>query len=196
MRRISTAGVLFAALAVLFAGSAQAAPATYSDKSGDSLDTRASMDIVAVRYDVRQVDNAGPLSLVVEMELAAPPERVLASYDTYAQTADCGTVSTHYGTGTTAKVSVFGSGPGGAFHVGCGSPADVYGSTGTCLDAEFVIEGTTLRWSIALDGLPEQLRRGSTFGKLRAYARTSEPTNPSHTGLPMDYASTGQSWSY
>jgi len=192
--RISTAGVLFAALAVLLAGSAQAAPVTYGDDGGDSLGNRASMDIVAVRYDVRRVDKDGPLSLVVEMELNEPPEGVLADYEAGAQSEDCGTVWATYRTGTTAKASVFGSGPSGSFNVGCGSPAGVYGSTGTWLDAEFVIEGSTLRWSIALGALPRQLRSGSTFRRLRAFARIAE--SATSIGYPADEASTDQTWSY
>jgi len=194
MRRISTAVVLFAALAVLFAGSAQAAPATYADDAGDSFDGRASMDIVAVRYDVRRVVDAGPLSLVVEMELAEPPEGVLAYYIAGAQSEGCGTVWAVYSTGTTAKAPVFGSGPRGKFNVGCGSPAGLDGSTGTWLDAEFVIEGSTLRWSIALGALPRELRSGSTFRRLRAFARIAE--SATSIGYPADEASTDQTWSY
>jgi len=194
MRRISTAGVLFAALAVLFAGSVQAAPFTFVDAAGDSVDRRASMDIVAVKYDVRQVDDAGPLTLVVEMKLAAPPEGRLVYYTAAVQSDDCGYVLTTYVPGT-AYVAL-GSAPA-YFRTGCGSPPNVVdGSTETFLRAEFRIDGNTLRWSIPLAKLPKELRGGSTFNELGAATRIVEPVNGFLTGLLIDQASTDQSWSY
>ena len=183
--RIPTAVVLFAVLAVLLAGSAQAASTTYTDPAGDSFDGRASMDIVAVRYDVRQVDKGGPLSLVVEMELAAPPEGALASYVTDARSDDCGAVRTSYGTGT-AAINVGGSGPRGYFYLGC---------TDTSVRAEIGIDGNTVQVSIPMDGLPKQMREGSTFRGLKASALLTQ-ANWTGAGHPVDKASTARSWSY
>lgn len=75
LRALKIAGPLFAVVSVFVAGSAQAAgPLTYTDKAGDALNGRASMDIVRVTHDLRQVNKSGPPSLVFEMELAAAPE--------------------------------------------------------------------------------------------------------------------------
>jgi len=183
MRRIPTAGVLFAALAVLFAGSAQAAPFTYADAAGDSSDRRASMDIVAVRYDVRQVDKAGPRSLVIEMKLAAPPEARLALYEVLAQADGC-RFNAFYRPG--AAVAAIGF-PSAWVHTNCNS-------TITLLPAEFRIDGNTLQWSIAMDELPEWLRHGSTFSGLAATARICDPVG--NGGPVVDQASTNTSWSY
>jgi len=195
--RIPTAVVLFAALAVLLAGSAQAASTTYTDPAGDSLDRRASMDIVAVRYDVRRVDKAGPRSLVVEVKLAAPPEAQIGDYEVRAQVKGCGFVSARYSPGTALHPAI--DSRTAWFQMACGSRGNVYGSTYIARNAEFQIEGNTLRWSISLDELPEQLRHGSTFRELRAFAKIPEgvvgPAFPVDPWV-MDQASTDRTWSY
>ncbi|HUR50118.1 MAG TPA: hypothetical protein VMY88_11410 [Acidimicrobiales bacterium] len=199
MHRLRNAALVFAALALLFAGSAQAAPAAYSDDAGDSLDTRPSMDIVGVSYDVRQVNKSGPPSLVVEMELAGPPEGQLASYETRAQVEGCGYFQTSYAPGT-LFVSALGSSPA-SFFMECGSAPDSTGSTATLLDAQFRIDGNKLRWAIAMDSIPKELRGGTTFSELNAFTQIAEPVSGifgtgSDLPLPMDEAATDKTWSY
>lgn len=192
-----------AALAIGLAGSAQAAPITYADDSGDSVDARPSMDIVSVTYDVRQVNKSGPPSLVIEMELAAPPESQLVSYETRAEAAGCGHFDASFAPGTVFTAALD-SAPA-SFWIGCGSPPDETGSTSTLLDAQFRIDGNVLRWSLAMDGIPKELRGGTTFSDLHAFTQIAEPVlGIDGSGyvlgapgpLPIDTAATDKTWSY
>ena len=203
MNRIRSAALVAAALALLFAGSAQAAPVKYSDEKGDAVDARASMDIVSVTYDVRQVNKSGPPSLVIEMELAAPPENQFVSYETRAEASGCGFFEASFTPGT-VFVAGLDSAPG-SFWIGCGSPPDETGSTATLMDAQFRIDGNVLRWSAAMDGIPKELRSGSTFSQLHAFTQIAEPVmGIDGTGnvlgedgpLPIDTAATDKTWTY
>ena len=199
MRKIRNTVLAFSALALLLAGTAQAAPFAYADDPGDAMDTRASMDIVAVRYDVRQVNKSGPPSLVVEMELAAPPEGQLVSYEIRSQVEGCGYFQASYQPGTIWAAA---TGAGTAsFFMECGSPADPTGSSATLLYTQFRIDGNTLRWSAAMDSIPKELRSGVTFSELRAFTQIAEPFmgifgSGNDLPLPMDEASTDKTWSY
>ena len=197
MSHLRKVALLFAALALLMAGSAQAAgPLTYADDEGDSLDGRGSMDIVSITYDMRQVNKSGPPSLVVEMELAAPPETQLASYTADADIEGCGYFQASFRPGSL----VFGA----ALNV---APADFFiecGGSGEpeILPAQFRIDGNVLRWSLAVDGLPKSVKAGGTLGGLNAYSQIAEPI----TGVmgsaavgpagATDSASTDKTWSF
>lgn len=206
MNRLRSAVLVFGAIALLLAGSAQAAPSTYADDQGDSVDARPSMDIVSVTYDVRQINKGGPPSLVIEMELAAPPESQLVSYETRAEASGCGHFDASYSPGT-VFVTGLDSAPG-SFWIGCGSPPDETGSTATLLDAQFrIVDGKVLRWSLAMDSIPKELRNGSTFSDLHAFTQIAEPvlgidgtgTSPvegQKGPLPIDSASTDKTWTY
>ena len=199
MKRTRLAAVLIAVLALLSAGPARASAFSYTDAEGDALDARASMDIVSVTYDIRQVNKAGPPSLVVEMELAAPPEGQLVSYETRAEAEGCGYFTSSFAPGT-AWSAATGSAPASYF-MECGSPEDSTGSTATLIDAQFRIDGNTLRWAVALDSIPKELRGGTTFTEMSAYTQVAEPVmgifgSGSDLPLPMDEASTDASWTY
>lgn len=200
MSNIRKAGFVFAALAILMAGSAHASQSlTYEDEAGDSLDGRSSLDIVSVTYDVRQVNKGGPPSLVVEMELAGPPDGQLVSYETRAEAEGCGYFWTSYAPGT-VFTQALGSAPASYF-MECGSPPDGTGSTATLIDAQFRIDGNTLRWSVALDSIAKELRSGSTFTSMEAYTQVAEPVfgifgTGSDLPLPIDEASTDGAWTY
>ena len=199
MRRVRNAGLLFAALAVLFSGSVQAAePFSYGDDKGDALDGRASMDIVSVTHDIRQINKSGPPSLVVEMELAAPPEAQLASYEIRAEVEGCGFFQASYTPGTAWSAAV-GSAPA-SFFIECGTPADATGSTATLMDAQFRIDGNKLRWSGALDSIPKELRSNTTFSDIYSFTQIAEPfmgiNGTSDANLPIDEAATDKPWSY
>lgn len=198
MRRYKLAGLLFVVLSVLVAGSARAgAPLKYIDEPGDALDGRASMDIVNVTHDLRQVNKVGPPSLVFEMELGAPPEAQLASYYVFSVIEGCGDFYASFRPGSV----VFGN-------LGI-APADFWldcaGDGGDILAGQFRIEGNVLRWSIALDGLPKDVRAGQQLSQLHALTQIAEPaTGIIGTGwldgnaapLPVDAASTDKTWSY
>lgn len=198
MRSIRTAGLLFAALAVLLAGSARAdAPLKYADDPGDALDGRASLDIVSVTYDLRQVNKVGPKSVVIEMELGAPPEGQLASYSARAEIEGCGFFDASFRPGSV----VFGTAgiPPADFFIACGASGD-----SEILDAQFRIDGNVLRWSIALDGLPKEARTGKVKS-LNSFTQIAEPaTGIMGTGdldvadgpLPIDAAASDKTWSF
>lgn len=197
MKRLRNAALVFAALAVLFAGTAQAAPLTYADDPGDALDGRASMDIVRVTHDLRQVNKTGPQSLVFEMELAAPPEAQLASYFVMTEIEGCGSFYASYRPGAV----VFGAAgiPGAGFYHSC-ADAD-----GAILNGSFRLDGKVLRWALALDSLPKDQRASLTLGGLQAFSQIAEPAtgiigtgwlDGNHAPAKIDAATTDKTWSY
>ena len=199
MRRLRPAALVFAALAILFAGSAQAAtPLTYSDEPGDALDGRASMDIVRVTHDLRQVNKSGPPSLVFEMELAAPPEAELASYYVMTEIEGCGRFYASFRPGSVVFGTALGIAPADFYH----SCAD---ADGAILDGSFRVDGNILRWGLALDGLPKDQRAGITLSSLQAFTQIAEPAtgiigtgwlDGNHAPAKIDAATTDQTWSY
>lgn len=201
MSRIRKAGLVFAALAVVMAGSARpAGPLTYTDDAGDALDGRASMDIVRVTHDLRQVNKAGPPSLVFEMELAAPPESELVSYYVMSEIEECGSFYASFRPGSVVFGAALAIAPADFYH-SCGDgPGD-----GAILPAVFRIDGNVLRWAVALDSLPKAQRGGLALTDLRAFTQIAEPaTGIIGTGwldgtpapLPVDTASTDKTWSF
>lgn len=197
MNRLRHAALVFAAVAVLFAGSAQAAAAlTYTDETGDALDGRASMDIVRVTHDLRQVNKTGPPSLVFEMELAAPPESQLASYYVMTEIEGCGSFYASYRPGAV----VF-----GALDI---AGADFYHSCadgdGAILSGNFRLEKNVLRWALATDSLPKDQRTSLTLSSLQAFSQIAEPAtgiigtgwlDGTHAPAKIDAATTDKTWS-
>jgi len=189
--RIPTAVVLFAVLAVLFAGSAQAAgPLTYADDKGDALGGQASMDIVSVTFDTRQVNRTGPKSLVFELELAAPPEtgtHVVTTYMIRTVMNGCGFQS-HLHRDSAYSHDAF-------FYMRC---LDLF------LPAEVTVDKNVVQWTISLNELPEGHRKGA-LGSIRASTSIDEPVlGYFGTGSigwaegprPIDLATTKKTWSY
>ena len=192
MHRIRTATLLCVALAVLFAGSVQAAaPLTYADHRGDALDRRGSMDILRVTVDKRQVNRTGPKSLVFELELAAPPETQLATYGIRTVMEGCGAFQAQFRPG--GLVWRAGGARAAEFWTGCVTRH---------LPAEFKVDGNVLQWTIPLNHLPQE---AGELGEIRAYTSASEPVTGFYgTGnyedidgpLPIDFATTDKTWSY
>lgn len=139
---------------------------SYDDPTGDALDTRASMDIVKVTYDVRQVNKSGPASLVVELTLAAPPETQLATYDIQADAGDSCFVDAGFRPGTV--VSQAGLIPAAQFYIGCNGD-------NAFVPAKSLIKGNVLTMSVALDSLPKTAREEGVLSGLYAFSMTSEP---------------------
>jgi len=200
MNKLKALGLIFVALSVLSAGSAQAGAAlTYADKKGDALDGRASMDIVRVTHDMRQVNKTGPPSLVFEMELAAPPQSQLASYFVMTDIEGCGRFYASYRPGAV----VFGAlGIGSAdFYHSCGDgPGD-----GAILSGAFRLEKNVLRWSVSLDSLPKAQRASLKLGGLQAFTQIAEPAtgilgtgwlDGTHAPAKIDSATTDKTWSF
>lgn len=197
MKRLKFIGLLVVVLSILAGGSARAdAPLKFTDEAGDALDTRASQDILSVTIDKRQMNKAGPPSLVFELELAAPPESTAVTYGVRTTMEGCGSFQAQYRPGGV----VYGAAgvPPADFQVGC-----LEGAAGL-IDAQFRITGNVLRWSVALDNLPKEYRTG-TLGSINAYTSISEPVSgfigtgdldAADGPLPIDLATTDKTWSY
>lgn len=190
MRRNHAAAALIAALVVLSAVPARAAqPLTYEDEAGDTLDGRDSMDIVRVTHDLQQVNKSGPPSLVVEMELAAPPEDMAVRYVVSTEIPGCGSFTATYR-------------PSAVVYEAAGiASADFYLSCeDEFLPSQFRIDGNVLRWAMAIDGLPGKYSSGKLEGLSASTDIVDPATGEQGTGqegvLPMDDASTDQTWSY
>ena len=174
-----------------------AGPLTYDDPAGDALDTRASMDIVQVSYDVRQVNKSGPPSLVVELTLAAPPEAQLATYDIQADAGASCFVDAGYRPGSVAAAA--GLLPAAQFYVGCdGENAFITGKS--------LIKDNVITMSIALDSLPKGVREAGELSGFYAFSMTSEPVlglygngytdGPGNLPTPTDSASTDKTFTF
>ena len=143
-----------------------AAPLTFEDPAGDALDTRPSMDILKVTYEVRQVNRTGPPSLVTQLTLAAPPEGQLATYSMDAEAGPECFIDATYRPGrlwTEAGVA-----PAAEFYVGCGSDA-------AFVPAKMDIKDNVITLSVAMDSLPKQAREAGELTGLYAFSMTSEP---------------------
>jgi len=183
MHRIRTAALLCVALAALFAGSVQAAgPLTYADAKGDAVGGRASMDIVSVTIDKRQVNERGPKSLVLELELAAPPETgpQLTTYEIETVMNGC-RVFAHFHRGSAYDEAAF-------LYMYC---------RGRFLRPEVTVDKNVVQWTISLNELPEGYRTGA-LGSIRASTSIDEPAYGYFlTGGPVfDLATTDKTWSY
>ena len=191
MRRSRLSGLLSVVLAVAVAGSALAAsPLKYTDESGDALDGRASLDIVSVTHELRQVNKAGPPSMVFELELAAPPEGTGHAYGISTQLEGCGEFAALFRPQAVVYEAV--GIPAADFSIEC--------EEDSILPAQFRIDGNILRWAIALDGLPAKYRSGK-LTSLTAATEIVDPAagefGPGEEGiLPMDAAASDKTWSY
>ncbi len=173
-KRISALAVFCAAaLLTVAAAPANAGPFNAKDDTGDSLDTRASTDIISVTYEVKPMAPRDTPSLVVTLELAAPPEAALTSYDVHTQIEGCGYFQMTYAPGNLFQAA--GIGGDTSFFMECGSPADSTGSTATLLDGSRRIDGNKFTAWIPLGGLPKELRGGGTMTELNAYTQFADP---------------------
>lgn len=174
-------------------------PVTYTDKKGDALDGRASMDIVRVTHDLQQINKAGPKSLVFEMELAAPPESQLVSYYVMTRIEGCGRFYASYRPGAVV-FGTAGIAPANFFHA-CGKgPGD-----GAILRGTFRVDKNVLRWSVALDSLPKDQRTSLKLTELEAFTQIAEPAtgiigtgwlDGIHAPAKIDHATTDKTWSF
>lgn len=143
-----------------------ASPLSFDDPAGDALDSRKSMDIVKVTYDVRQVNKSGPPSLVVELTLAGAPESQLATYSVDADAGEDCFVYASYRPGT-----VFTAATGfaaGQFFIGCGDDQ-------AFTAAKMLVKGNLITMSVAMDSLPKPIREKGELSGIYAYTQTSEP---------------------
>lgn len=173
MRR--SLGVLFVAVAALMAApSAIAASPKLDlvDEPGDSLGGLASLDIVAVSFEVKKVKprDPGP-SLVITMTLAAAPETKAAKYMVLGQIPDCGTFQADFSPGTVFS-TVAGTSPT-TFFIGCGDNSTT--GTAVLIDVRTDVKGPVITWAIAVDSLPKDVRKGAKITSIRGITSFAEP---------------------
>ena len=174
-----------------------ATPLTYEDDAGDALDTRASMDIVSITYDIRQVNRGGPPSLYIEMVLSAPPESQLATYAAEGDAGPC-FIDASYRPGTVLSQTL--GLPAADFFIGCD------GADSALVPSTTRIKDNVIAWSIAMDSIPKEAREAGSMINLFAFTHTSEPVTgifgngDQDTGgpgiLPTDSAETDQAFNF
>ncbi|HUR49341.1 MAG TPA: hypothetical protein VMY88_07445 [Acidimicrobiales bacterium] len=207
-RRGSAAIAVLSALALLAVGSPTRAATPgirFEDPVGDSIDTRASMDIVAVSVGIKPMAPRNTPSLVVTWELSAPPESTGAAYEFYGETEACGSFHAAYRAGTAYNI-VFGevAGLGISTHqvsVDCGSPPDETGSTTTFVQLMTAVKDNTVTMWTPISGLPKQFPRSGQMTDLRAFSQFADPVTGilgnGALGLEAnDEATTEKVWSY
>lgn len=173
-KRLSALALLCAtALLAVVAAPAHAGPYTAKDDTGDSLDTRASMDIVSVTYESKPMAPRDTPSLVITLELAGAPEAAGTSYDVHTEVEGCGYFQMTYAPGTILQAA--GIGGDTSFFMECGSAPDSTGSTATLLDGSRRIDGNKITVWIPLGALPKELRGGGTMTDLLAYTQVADP---------------------
>lgn len=191
-------GVLLIAGLLVAAGipARAATPLTFDDPAGDSLDTRASMDIVKVSYDVRQVNKSGPPSIVIEMTLSAAPESQLVQYRINANQGDDCRVDARYAPGTLFATAL--GGGGGEAFIGCGDASEL-------VDLKTLIKGNVITMSFALDTLPKPMREAGELKNFYAFTQTADPllgligngdTDATNTPIPTDSATTDKTFKF
>ena len=193
-------------LAVGTPGRAATSGVRFEDPAGDSLDTRASMDLLAASVEIKPMAPRNTPSLVVTWDLAGPPESTGAAYEFTGETESCGSFNAAYRAGTAYNI-VFGDtlGMGISTHqmsVGCGSPPDdTTGSTTTFVEFMVQAKGNTLTMWTPLSGLPKDFPRSGEMTGLRAFSQLAEPgtgiIGNGSLGLePNDEATTDKVWTY
>lgn len=202
----------FAAVVVLSLVTMAGAPVRSADSSlrfedaqGDSLDTRASMDLLAASIEMKPMAPRNTPSLVVTWELAAAPEPTGVSYEFNGELPGCGVFSAAFRPGTAYNI-VFGEtlGMGISTHqmyVGCGSPPSDTGSTATFVDLMTSVKGNTVTMWTALSALPKEALAEGEMSQLRAFTQMAEPAtgifgNGSLGLEPNDEATTDQVWNF
>ena len=155
------------------------------------------MDIVKVTYDVRQVNRTGPPSLVVELELAGPPEAQLATYDMQSAAGDSCFVHAGYRPGTV--VTQAGLIPAAQFYLGCNGD-------NAFVAAKAAVKGNVLTMSLAMDSLPKGVRDVGELSAIYAMSMISEPAaglygngyidGPGNLPTPTDSASTDKTFKF
>lgn len=185
-------------MVALIAATVPARPASfsYSDPQGDSLVPLGSMDVLRVSYDIRAVDASGARHFVVEMELAAPPEKGFAGYHTYSTPEDCAFLKTYYRPASLMLTYLNRSFAG--IYLDCGGT-----DFGQSIDVPVRIEGSKIIWATPMASLPPKLRRG-VLSDLSALAQPTDPTGYYGPGdidvarlpAPADSISTDQTWKY
>lgn len=208
-QRVTGAAVVLSVLVLLAVGSPSRAATTglrFEDAVGDSLDTRASMDIVAASVEIKPMAPRNTPSLTVTWELAGPPEATGASYEFSGKTEKCGTFRAAYRAGTVYNI-VFGdvAGLGISTHqvsVGCGSPPDdTTGSTTTFVEFRVAVKGNTVTMWTPISGLPKDFPRTGEMTDFQAFSQFADPVtgiigNGSLGQEPNDEAVTDKVWSY
>lgn len=162
---------------------------TLGDRIGEAVDSRPSMDIERVSFEVKKVKASDPKpSVIITVKLSAAPEKQLVSYDVYATIPECGSFQASYAPGSALNPAL------------PQSPASVYVCNGGTSETDsldlfhpkFAVgKDNTLTWTIALDSFPKLARAGGALTDIKVETQTADPVfglegNGSVLGLPTD----------
>jgi len=205
MRRISVPFFVAVLIAVAtLAGVSSPARAaspklSVGDPAGDAIDTRASMDILNIAFEVKKVRATDPKpSVIVSMKLAAPPEKQLASYTIWATIPECGEFSVDYAPTTLIKTVPSPRSPADAFI--CTGSSGATDSLSLFSPKFAVSKDNTMTWTIALDSFPKAARAGGTLTQIHAETQIAEPVEGilgnAALGLPTDDVATDKEFTF
>ena len=167
-------------------------PVSYADPAGDQVDLRPSMDILKVSWDVEHTGLGGRPRLVVEMTLAAPPEKQLVNYTASGKVSTGCYVKASYRPGTV--FTAVAAEPSSQFAVGCQESIHR-------VNARSGIKDGVITMSIPLGSIPKSFRDKGELTELLATTEIAEPLSGIlGTGLwgtgPADEATTNQTFRY
>lgn len=197
-RRGSAAVALLSVLLLLAVGTpARAAePLRFSDAAGDQLDARGSMDVVSVSLEVKPMAPRNTMSLVTTIELAAPPESMMASYDLNATVPGCGYFSSNYRPGSIWAQQF---GQVNQYFMECGSPEGTGTGTSTAVDARVVVEGNKVVIWAAVTAFPKEVLAAGELTDISASTQIADPLMGimgNSLAVPTDEATTDKSWRF
>lgn len=158
---------------------------TVTDAVGDARGGQAGMDIGKVIFTTtgktvikkvkgKSIKSYTPDTLVVKLELAAPPTSLPpVVYEVDSANSACGFIYLYW------DPEELGSGG----LVECGSEEDATGSTATVLEVVPVLTGSTITWSMPFNTLPKEIRVGTTITDVHSFVALAEPITGLSTAL-------------
>lgn len=193
--------LVFAVALPAFPARAVSPPLIVKDPAGDSLDARASMDILSTTFEVKKVKASDPKpSLIITMKLGAQPEQQLVSYDVWATIPECGEFNATYAPGTIlTKSPAHGNPPPSSVFI-CNGSADPSGSLDLHHPKFAIGKDNTLTWTIALDYFSKRARAGAKLTEIHADTQLAEPLTGiignAALGVPTDALATDKEFTF
>lgn len=174
-----------------------AAPMRFEDPAGDQLDVRSSMDIVGVALEIKPMAPRNTISMVTTIELAAPPETMMASYDFSATVPECGYFNANYRPGAIWAQQF---GQVNQYFMECGSPEGTGTGTSTAVDARVEVDGNKVIIWAALSAFPKEVQAAGELTGIGASTQIAEPLmgimGNATLQVPTDEATTDKSWRF
>lgn len=155
------------------------------------------MDIVSVTLEVKPMAPRKTESLVTTIELAAPPEAMLASYDFAATVPGCGYFNANYRPGALWAQQF---GQVNQYFMECGSPEGAGTGTSTAVNASVEVDGNKVIIWAAVAAFPKEVRAAGELTEISASTQIAEPLmgimGNATLQAPTDEATTDKSWRF